>query len=93
MFELQLFGANDTITATSEVELKFAFDDGDDRTTKLKNANEVTFIASNVATLSAWIEENQPIVGDKSGTSSTTGIVYAYRVEQNVIKYDLTNNE
>lgn len=90
MFDIQMFGENDTVTSSDSVEIKFAFDDGDDRTAKLKNANTNTFTANNVATLSAWVEENQPLVGDKSGTSSTTGIVDAYRVEQTVRKLDLT---
>lgn len=90
MFNLQMFGTNDTMTSSDDVEIQFAFVDGDDRTTKLRNANTNTFTAANVATLSAWVETNQPIVGDKSGTSSSTGIAKAYRVEQTVIKLDLT---
>lgn len=80
----------DTITSANDVKFNVAFDDGDTRTITLKNAKTSYCTQTNGDALNEWILENQPIVGDKSGTSATTGIVDAYIEEKTTNKLDLT---
>lgn len=80
----------DTITSSSNVKFNMAFDDGDSRTITLKNAKAAYCTAANTATLNSWVIANQPIVGDQSGTSSTTGIITAYIEDKTTTKLDLT---
>lgn len=87
-FDIQKFA--DTITSAMDAKFNMAFDDGDTRTITLKNAKMSYCTSENAATLNAWIVANQPIVGDKSGTSSTTGIVDAYIEEKTTNKLDLS---
>ena len=80
----------DPITSSQDCKMYFAFDDGDNRTVTLKNANTTYCTSANAATLDAWVKSNQPIVGDQSGTSSTTGLVKAWIEEKTVNKLDLS---
>lgn len=87
-FDIQKFA--DTITSANDAKFNMAFDDGDTRTITLKNANTEYCTQENAATLNTWIVANQPIVGDRSGTSATTGIVDAYIEEKTTTKLDLS---
>lgn len=87
-FDIQKFA--DTVTASSEVKFNFAFDDGDTRVITLKNPNTTYCTAENAQALSDWVIANQPIVGDKSGTSSSTGLIEAYILDKTTQKLDLT---
>lgn len=85
-FNIQQFA--DTITSSSNLKFEWGFEDGDTRTFNLPNPKS-SVVANDIATLNTWIATNQPIVGDKSG-SSTTGINSAIRVEQSKNKLDIT---
>lgn len=85
-FNIQQFA--DTITSSVTMKFEWGFEDGDTRTFNLPNPKS-SIVANDIATLNSWIATNQPIVGDKSG-SSTTGINSAIRVEQSKNKLDLS---
>lgn len=88
MFDVQLFGDNDTLTSSREGKFNFGFTDGDSRIITLPNV-KTNLGETDVTTLNTWIEENQPIIGDKTG-ASTTGIFDAYYLETTKRTLDLS---
>ncbi len=88
-FNLQMFGDNDTITSSNDLQIEFGFVDGDTRTVKLPNPkpnlDSATFVG-----LSSWMTTKNIIIGDKAGASST-GINSAVFIESTKTKLDLTN--
>lgn len=85
-FNIQQFA--DTVSSSTSMKFEWGFEDGDTRTFNLPNPKS-SVVANDIATLNSWIATNQPIIGDKSG-SSTTGINSAIRVEQTKTKLDIT---
>ena len=86
MFDIQKFA--DTVTSSTNLKIEWGFEDGDTRTFSLPNPiDEIS--SSDVATLNTWVATNQPIIGDKSGSSST-GINSAIKVEQTKTKLDIS---
>ena len=88
MFNLQLFGDNDTITSSSEGKLSVDFYDGDNRTITLDNP-KTNATAAEVNALVDWMKVNHPIVGDKTGASLTGASSYKI-IEKTEVKFDLT---
>ena len=85
MFDIQKFA--DTVTSATNLKVEWGFDDGDTRIFNLPEPrNDIT--DSDVAALNTWVAANQPIVGDKYG-SSTTGINSAIKVDTTRTKIDL----
>lgn len=85
-FNLQMFA--DTVSSSVNLKTEFGFVDGDTRTVNIPEP--ITGIDSDtIVTFSTWISENQPIVGDKYG-ASTTGVNSAIKVEEMRTKLDLT---
>lgn len=86
MFDIQKFA--DTVTSSTNLKIEWGFEDGDTRTFNLPNPiDEIS--SSDVAALNTWVATNQPIVGDKSGSSST-GINSAIKVESTKTKLDIS---
>ena len=79
----------DTVTSSRDVQVVFTFADDDTRTISLPNPTDSGTIVEQLATLSAWCAENQPIVSDYSG-ATITAITAAYIVEQTKTNLDLT---
>lgn len=68
MFDIQMFGNNDTITSSREGNLVIEFYDSDNRTIKIDNPrNDLT--AADVNAVVAAMKTSQPIIGDKTGAS------------------------
>lgn len=88
MFDIQMFGANDTITSSNTLDIIGGFADGDTRTFKIPNPRS-DLTSSDIESLDAWIAANNVIVGDRTGASST-GINSATLVETTKTRLDLT---
>lgn len=88
MFNLQMFGSNDTITSSNTVDIIAGFVDGDTRTFKVPNPRQ-DIAAGEIEELSGWMSDTSVIVGDRTGASST-GINSATLVETTKTKLDLT---
>lgn len=82
-------GMQDTITSATYWQIEFGFTDGDYRSIKVPNPNEMVATEAKIRTLDAWVNANQPIIGDKTG-ASTTGVNSALIVDSTRIKLDLT---
>ena len=68
MFDIQMFGNNDTITSSREGNLVIEFYDSDNRTIKIDNPrNNLT--AADVNAVVEAMKTSQPIIGDKTGAS------------------------
>lgn len=65
MFNIQLFGDNDTVTSSYELKLAYDFTDGDTRTTTLPNPKS-NLTSDAVITASNTLQETQAFVGDKN---------------------------
>lgn len=88
-FNLQMFGTNDTMTSSRNLQIEWGFADGDTRRTTLPNPrNDLT--SDTIITVSTLAETQNIIIGDKAGASSA-GINSAVIVEQTKTKLDLTN--
>ena len=83
-----MFGNNDTVTSSRDVKLGFGFEDGDTRTVSLPNSR-TNLTDSELQELSAWVNENKPVIGDRAG-ASTTGIFEAYTQTTTKRQLDLT---
>ena len=88
MFNLQMFGDNDTITSSREGKLVVEFYDGDNRTVTIDNP-KTNATAAQVNAVVDWMKVNQPIVGDKTGASLTGASSYKI-IEKTERKLDLT---
>lgn len=88
MFNLQLFGTNDTLTSSKELKLTYAFADGDTRITNLPNPR-TNLTATNIQSTAEVLATTQAFVGDKN-SAAFTGITSAVIVEQTKRKLDLT---
>lgn len=87
-FNIQNFGTNDTVTSSVEIAIDWGFTDGDTRIAKIPNPR-TDLTASDIQLLDTWVTNNQPIIGDKTGASST-GILSAVKIEQERRKLDLS---
>lgn len=88
VFNLQMFGDDDTITSATQGKFNFGFTDGDSRIVTLPNV-KTNLGETDVTTLNTWVETNQPIIGDKTG-ASTTGIFDAYILDTTKVQLDLS---
>lgn len=88
MFEIQLFGDNDTVTSSREGKLLVKFYDGDTRTVTIPNP-KTTLNATNVNSFVTFMTTNQPIIGDKTG-ASIVGAESCKIVEKTDRKLDLS---
>ncbi len=88
MFDIQMFGANDTITASNTVDIVAGFVDGDTRTFKVPNPRS-DLTSSDIENVDTWIAANNIIIGDRTGASST-GINSATLVNTMKTRLDLT---
>lgn len=89
-FNIQMFGDNDTLTSARELKINTGYADGDTRIITLpnpKNQNQLT--SDTFIQLTTFMTENNPIIGDKAGASST-GVIEAYIQETTRRKLDLT---
>lgn len=82
-------GMQDTVTSAEYWQIEFGFTDGDYRSVKLPNPSPMVSTEAKVRILDTWVIENQPIIGDKFG-ASTTGVNSALIVDSTRIKLDLT---
>lgn len=87
-FNLQMFGTNDTITSSRDLNIELGFVDGDTRTIKIANPQN-NLESSTFAGLSTWIETENILIGDKMGASSS-GINSALIVESAKTKLDIS---
>lgn len=88
-FNLQMFGDNDTVTSSTDLQIEWGFYDGDTRKTTLPNPRS-NLDSDAIVAVSTMAETQNIIIGDKAGASST-GINSAIIVEQTKTKLDLTN--
>lgn len=88
MFNLQRFGANDTVTSSSTLQLDYYFADGDTRKTSLPNPKS-NLTASEVKTAEATLKTTQAFVGDKNN-GVFVGISQAQIVDKTKVDLDLT---
>ena len=89
MFNLQMFGDNDTITSSREGKFVVKFYDGDDRTVTIDNP-KTNLTATQVKAVVDYMIENQPLIGDKAG-ASITGAGDTFKIiEKTERKLDLT---
>lgn len=88
MFNLQMFGTNDTITSSREGKLVVEFYDGDNRTISIDNPKS-DLTATQINNVVNYIKENQPIIGDKTGASVVGASSYK-TIEKTERKLDLT---
>lgn len=88
MFNIQMFGDNDTVTSSREGKLLVKFYDGDTRTLTLDNPKS-NLTATNVNNLVTFMTTNQPIIGDKAG-ASVTGAESFKIIEKTDVKLDLS---
>lgn len=88
MFNIQLFGTNDTITASTELKLEYLFDDQDTRTTSLSNPRS-DISGADILETSAVLLSTQAFVGDKNGAAFTK-ISSAKLVETQRVKLDIS---
>lgn len=84
-FNIQQFA--DSVSSSVNLKTEFGFVDGDTRTVNIPEP-KLSLTSDTIATFSTWISENQPIVGDKYG-ASTTGVNSAIKVEETKTKLDL----
>ena len=89
MFDVQLFGSNDTVTSSSELNLVMEFYDSDNRTIKLDNPKS-TLTAAEVNSVVNWFKTNQPLVGDKTNSASIVGASHCEIVEKTTVNLDLS---
>lgn len=68
MFDIQLFGNNDTVTSSREGKLVVSFYDSDDRTITIDNPR-TDLTATDINNLVTLMSATQPIIGDKTGAS------------------------
>jgi len=88
MFQLQLFGDNDTVTSAAELKIRQQFGADDDRLLSLPNPRS-NITAADINNAFSDVTTTQIIVGDKDG-AAFTGISKAYREEKTIRKLDLT---
>ena len=89
MFDIQLFGTNDTVKSSSELNLVVEFYDSDNRTIKLDNPKS-TLTSAEVNEVVTWMKTNQPLVGDKTNTASIVGASHCEIVDKSTTYLDLT---
>lgn len=87
-FNIQMFGDNDTVTSSRQGKFNFGFTDGDSRIVTLPNV-KTNIAETDVTTFNSWVETNQPIIGDRTG-ASTTGIFDAYILATTKTQLDLS---
>lgn len=88
MFNLQMFGDNDTVTSSADLKIKMGFGSEDDRTISLPNPR-ANVTAQEITNAFTDVTVSKVIVGDKAG-ADYTGILSAYREDKTVRKLDLT---
>lgn len=88
MFNLQLFGNNDTVTSGRDLKLVYQFADNDTRTVTMPNS-KTNLTAENIANCAATLAATQAFVGDKTGADFVT-ISSAEIVEYTRRDLDLT---
>lgn len=88
MFDIQMFGNNDTITSSQELSIIAGFVDGDTRTFKVKNPrNDLT--ENDITDLDDFIVANNVLIGDRTGADAT-GINSATIIDTTKTKLDLS---
>lgn len=88
MFDIQLFGANDTVSSSNELKLVVEFYDGDNRTIAQDNPrNNIT--ASEVNAIVDYMKTAQPLIGDKAG-ASIVGASSCRVIEKTITQLDLS---
>lgn len=88
MFNLQMFGDNDTVTSSSNVKLVYWFEDGDTRATTLPNP-KATLTSAEVESCSSVLRATQAFVGDKNNAPFYT-IYKASIVDSTRIDLDIS---
>ena len=89
MFDIQRFGANDTVTSSSELKIVMEFYDSDNRTITMDNPIP-TLTSAEVNAVVDWMKTNQPIVGDKSNSASLVGASSCKAIDKTVTQLDLS---
>ncbi len=79
----------DTFKTTNELKIETMFVDGDTRTFSLKNPR-ADIAQSDIASLNAFMQDTNIIVGDKYG-GRFGKILKASTVEKTTVKLDLTD--
>ena len=88
MFNIQLFGDNDTVTSSREGKFNFGFEDGDTRLITVPNP-KINLTAEQINDVSQFAVTNNILIGDRAG-ASTTGIFEAYYEEVTKRQLDLS---
>jgi len=88
MFEIQLFGDNDTITSSQDLKVRMEFGSDDDRLISLPNPR-TDLTAADITNAFSDVTITKVVVGDKD-SADFTGISEAYREDKVVRKLDLT---
>lgn len=88
MFEIQLFGDNDTITSSQELKVRMEFGSNDDRLIGLQNPRS-DLTAADITAAFSDVSITKVVVGDKD-SADFTGLKEAYREDRVVRKLDLT---
>lgn len=90
MFNLQLFGNNDTVTSSSELKYNLGFTDGDTRILNLKNPKSGLTDSDVNAVKSFFIaSDTSLIVGDKNG-SDFAGFISIEKIDKTTRTLDLS---
>ena len=88
MFDIQLFGANDTVTSAVDLKINSNFSDGDTRIFTVKNPR-LDLQESAITSLQEYILTNQILVGDKTG-AAFVDFEDAVIVEKTITRLDLS---
>lgn len=88
MFNLQMFGENDTVTSANELKLTYWFEDGDTRAVSLPNPKS-TLTAAEIDSCSSVLRATQAFIGDKNNAPFYT-IYKAAIVDTTRVDLDLT---
>lgn len=88
IFNPQLFGENDTITSSEQLQFDFGFSDGDNRKQNIPNPRD-NITEAEIIAFDAWIKANAVIIGDKYG-ADTTGVNSAVIINTTRRKLDIS---
>ncbi len=86
MFDIQRFA--DTVTSSTVAQLKFGFEDDDNRTVDVPNP-KLDITPEEIVELETWIVANNAIVGDKAG-AAVKEITSATLIDTTRINVDLS---
>lgn len=79
----------DIITTTENLQIEYAFVDGDTRINNIKNPKS-NITANDIAELNTFIRANNAVIGDRYN-STFAQINYAKRVTKTTTNYDINN--